>query len=133
MLQVTDDLIRSVVQEVLANMKGGAAPVKVASGRFGVFESVDEAVAAAKKAQAEFEKLGLEARRKAIDCVRRICIERADELGRDEFEETKIGRLVHKIEKLKTCAEKTPGVEFLRTEAFSGDNGVTVQEFAPFG
>ncbi len=132
MLQLTDDLIRSVVQEVVSAMKNGA-PVKVASGRFGVFDKVDDAVAAAKKAQAEFEKLGLDARRKAVDCVRRICTERAEELGRDEFEETKIGRLVHKIEKLKTCAEKTPGVEFLRTEAFSGDNGVTVQEFAPFG
>ncbi|MFO0964909.1 MAG: aldehyde dehydrogenase family protein [Gemmataceae bacterium] len=132
MLQLTDDLVRSVVQEVLSAMKGGGA-VKVASGRFGVFTSVDEAVAAAKKAQADFEKLGLEARRKAVDCVRRICVERAEELGRDEFDETKIGRLVHKVEKLKTCAEKTPGVEFLRTEAFSGDNGVTVQEFAPFG
>ena len=54
-------------------------------------------------------------------------------LGLEEFEETKIGRLKHKVEKLITAGDKTPGVEFLRTEAFSGENGVTLQEFAPFG
>jgi aldehyde dehydrogenase len=41
--------------------------------------------------------------------------------------------LEHKIEKLKTLGEKTPGVEFLRTEAFSGDHGLAVIEHAPFG
>ena len=37
------------------------------------------------------------------------------------------------MEKLITAATRTPGVEFLRTEAFSGEHGVTLQEFAPFG
>src|SRR5439155_1614379 len=42
-------------------------------------------------------------------------------------------RLVNKIEKLVVAGEKTPGVEYLMTRAFSGQNGVTLQEFAPFG
>ena len=42
-----------------------------------------------------------------------------------EMEETKIGRLVHKIEKQKNVGANTPGVEFLRSEVFSGDNGLT--------
>ncbi len=50
-----------------------------------------------------------------------------------EMEETKIGRLEHKIAKLQTLGEKTPGVEFLKTEAFSGDYGLAVIEHAPFG
>jgi aldehyde dehydrogenase len=136
MLQVTDDLIRSVVKDVLTHMKNGApaaANGKAASGRWGVFDDVGEAVAAASAAQSKFEKLGIEARRKAVDCVRRICIDRADELGREELEETKIGRLVHKIEKLVVAGEKTPGVEFLITRAYAGENGVTLEEFAPFG
>jgi len=33
-----------------------------------------------------------------------------------EMNETKIGRLVHKIEKLKTLGEKNTGVEFMRSE-----------------
>jgi aldehyde dehydrogenase len=50
-----------------------------------------------------------------------------------EMEETKIGRLDHKIEKLKTLGMKTPGVEFLKSEVFSGDRGLAVVEHAPFG
>src|SRR5204863_7506054 len=65
--------------------------------------------------------------------IRRICTERAEQLGREEMEETKIGRLIHKIEKLKVTAERIPGVEFLRTEAVSGENGIAIQEYAPFG
>ena len=31
------------------------------------------------------------------------------------------------------AGERTPGVEFLRTEACSGENGLTLTEYAPFG
>src|SRR4051812_19099331 len=104
MLQVTDDLIRSVVQEVLGHMGNGKPAPQgakpTASGRWGVFDDVNDAVTAAKASQAKFEAMGMDARKKAVDCVRKICIDRAEELGRDEFEETQIGRLAHKIEKL---------------------------------
>jgi aldehyde dehydrogenase len=115
-------------------MKNGNGAVKPRpSASAGVFDSVDEAVAAASSAQRRFEALGLDARRKAVNCIRKICVERAEELGREEFEETQIGRLQHKIEKLIVAGEKTPGVEFLRSGAFSGENGVTLEEYAPFG
>src|SRR5262249_15577161 len=76
---------------------------------------------------------GREARRKAVDCIRKICKEQAETLGREELDETKIGRLPHKIEKLQVIADRIPGVEFLRTEAYSGENGITLIEYAPFG
>jgi aldehyde dehydrogenase len=133
-MQVTDELVRSVVQEVLSQMRNGhAKPSNGKTRHWGVFENVDEAVTAAGEALKEFEKRGLEDRRKAVACIRRICVEQAEKLGREEMEETKIGRLAHKIEKLKVCGEKIPGVEFLRTEAFSGENGVSLTEYAPFG
>ncbi|HEV3145591.1 MAG TPA: aldehyde dehydrogenase family protein [Gemmataceae bacterium] len=133
-MQVTDALIRNVVQEVLAHMKNGQAVTKsTAAGNWGVFDNVDDAVTAATAAQRQFEARGMVARKKAVDCIRKICIDKAEVLGLEELEETKIGRLKHKVEKLITCAEKTLGVEYLKTEAFSGDYGVTVQEFAPFG
>jgi aldehyde dehydrogenase len=133
MLQVTDDLIRSVVQEVLGAMKSGGPKEVVSSGRFGVFEGVAEAVAAAKKAQRDFETRSLKDREKAVECIRKTCIDRAEELGREEFEETQIGRITHKIDKLIVCAKRTLGVEYLKTEAFSGSDGVSLQEYAPFG
>jgi aldehyde dehydrogenase len=136
-MQVTDDLIRGVIQQVLSQMRNGQPPA--ASGRNGhrtqrgVFADAESAVVAAREAQNEFEARGLEDRRKAVACIRKICSERAEELGREELEETKIGRLAHKIEKLQVIADRIPGVEFLRTDAFSGENGVSLQEYAPFG
>ncbi len=133
-MQVTDELIRGVVQQVLAQMRNGHAPARNGhAAQRGVFADVERAVAAAREAQREFETRGLEDRRKAVACIRKICSERAEELGREELEETKIGRLPHKIEKLQVIADRIPGVEFLRTDAFSGENGVSLQEYAPFG
>ncbi len=133
-MQVTDELIRSVVQEVLSHMHNGKAAATNGRGRrWGVFDDVGEAVAAAAEAQRQFEARGLDDRRKAVACVRKICIEQAEALGREEFEETRIGRLEHKVEKLIVCGERTPGVEFLRTDAYSGENGLTLTEYAPFG
>jgi aldehyde dehydrogenase len=140
-MQITDELIRGVVAQVLERMRTGQAiPAAGTNGKTngrprqrGVFGDVESAVAAAAKAQHDFEARGLDDRRKAVACVRRICSEQAEELGREELEETKIGRLPHKIEKLKVIADRIPGVEFLKTEAFSGENGVSLQEYAPFG
>jgi aldehyde dehydrogenase len=135
-MQLTDQLIRSVVQDVLKQLRNGkpaATGINGQARRWGVFDDVDSAAAAANAAQREFEKRGLDDRKKAVQCIRKICIEQAEPLGREEFEETKIGRLDHKIEKLVVAGERTPGVEFLRTECFSGENGITLTEFAPFG
>jgi aldehyde dehydrogenase len=133
-MQPTNELIQSVVREVLSHLRNGQA--KSNNGhdrRWGVFEDVDSAVVAAAEAQQQFESRGLEDRRKAVDCIRRICIGQAKELGRAELEETRIGRLDHKIEKLAVAGQKIPGVEFLRTEACTGENGITLTEYAPFG
>jgi aldehyde dehydrogenase len=133
-MQVTDELIQNVVREVLSHMRNGQArPSNGEARAWGVFEDVDQAVAAAADAQQQFEARGLEDRRKAVDCIRRICIDQAEQLGREELEETRIGRLQHKIEKLIVAGKNIPGVEFLRTDACSGENGISLTEYAPFG
>jgi aldehyde dehydrogenase len=129
-----EDLIRSVVAQVLAEV--GRAPVVASrghAGRHGVFNSADEAVPAARAAYEQLCERTREDRKRVIDIIRRIAIEQCVELGTMEMNETKIGRLEHKIEKLKTLGERTPGVEFLRSEVFSGDHGLAVIEHAPFG
>jgi aldehyde dehydrogenase len=131
-VQATEQTIRQVVQEVLSQLTGRAAAAPVASSRWGVFDNVDDAVAAAQQGFEQLTRASLEQRRTAIDIVKRICEEQAEELGRQEFEETKIGRLEHKIAKLKAI-RTVPGVEFLRTDAVSGSHGLTVTEYAPFG
>jgi aldehyde dehydrogenase len=133
-MQVTEEVIRSVVQEVLSHMNPTRSQARpVAGGDNGVFEDVDAAIRAAVTAQREFERRGLDDRRKAVACIRTICVGQAETLGRMELEETKIGKLAHKIEKLLVVGEKIPGVEFLQTEAFSGEGGITLTEYAPFG
>ena len=133
-MQATEQAIRQVVEEVLSQLRTSGLPksAEPRNGDWGVFDSVDQAVDAA---QAGFQKLqnaSMADRAKALECVRAICSEQADELGRLEFEETKIGRLDHKIEKLHLI-NLVPGIEFLRTDAVSGDHGLTVTEYAPFG
>ena len=103
------------------------------TGRHGIFTCVDEAVAAATEAFEQLSERTIADRKRIIDHIRRISIDDSVELGTMEMEETKIGRLPHKIEKLKTLGERTPGVEFLRSEVFSGDHGLAVIEYAPFG
>ncbi|MGH7214412.1 MAG: aldehyde dehydrogenase, partial [Tepidisphaeraceae bacterium] len=64
--------------------------------------------------------------------IKSVANQNAQAWGKIELDETKIGRLDHKIEKLRIL-ELVPGVEFLRTNAMSGSNGVCLEEFAPFG
>ena len=135
-MQATEELIRNVVQQVLPAwaMAARRPPRRAAmQGRHGVFTCVDEAVAAATEAFEQLSERTIADRKRIIDHIRRISIDDCVELGTMEMNETKIGRLQHKIEKLKTLGERTPGVEFMRSEVFSGDHGLAVIEHAPFG
>lgn len=133
-MQIDEVMIRNVVARVLAEV-GPIPPVASPShtGRHGVFECAKQAIAAASEAFERLSECGIADRKRIIDHIRRISIEQSVPLGTMEMEETRIGRLEHKIEKLKTLGEKTPGVEFLRSEVYSGDHGLAVIEHAPFG
>lgn len=48
-------------------------------------------------------------------------------------EETGMGRYEDKVEKHLAVINKTPGPECLTTEAKSGDAGLMLEEYAPFG
>ena len=136
-MQVTEALIRSVIEEVLQRLGGDGRALHLGGrsyqGRLGLFSDVNEAVAAAREAFELFSRRTLADRKRMLDHIRRIAIEQAEELGKMEFEETRIGRLQHKIEKLRVCGERIPGIEFLCSDVFSGDHGLTVIEYAPFG
>lgn len=135
MIQANEQAIRTVVQEVLSQLGKRSAPAGRTTGDrsdWGVCETVDQAVAVAQAGFEQLSRASMEDRTKAVEVVRRICEEQAEELGRLELEETKIGRLDHKIEKLKII-KLVPGTEFLKTDAYSGDHGLMITEYAPFG
>jgi len=105
---------------------------EVPIGQHGIFASVDDAVAAATEAQKKLVRLSLDERDQIVKLVKAIAKDNAQKWGKIELDETKIGRLDHKIEKLQIL-ELVPGVESLTTNANSGSNGVCLEEFAPFG
>jgi len=140
-MQINEDLIRSVVTQVLTEVRSGAGTAKNApqtakhshGERFGQFSCANRAVTAARSAFEQLRTRTMDDRRKIIDIIRKISISQAVELGTMEMNETRIGRLQHKIEKLETLGRRTPGTEFLTTQAYSGDRGLAVIEHAPFG
>src|SRR4051812_499249 len=101
-------------------------------GQYGIFATVDQAVTAATEAQKKLVRLSLEDRDAIVKLIKSMAKANAQAWGRMELDETKIGRLDHKIEKLQIL-ELVPGVEFLQTNATSGSNGLCIEEFAPFG
>jgi aldehyde dehydrogenase len=101
-------------------------------GQHGIFDKVDDAVAAATEAQKRLVRLSLDDRDAIVKLIKSIAKQNAESWGKIELDETKIGRLDHKIEKLQIL-ELVPGVEYLRTNATSGSNGFCLEEFAPFG
>lgn len=134
-MQLDEQTLRNVVAQVLAEVGNipAAASTNGYFGRHGVFTCVDEAVAAASEAFDQLSRRTIDDRKRIIDHIRRISIDQCVELGTMEMNETGVGRLDHKIEKLKTLGERTPGVEFLKSDVYSGDYGLAVIERAPFG
>jgi aldehyde dehydrogenase len=106
--------------------------VSVPVGQHGIFGKVDDCVAAATDAQKKLMRLSLDDRDGIVKLIKSIAKQNAQAWGKIELDETKIGRLDHKVEKLQIL-ELVPGVEYLRTSAMSGSNGVCLEEFAPFG
>lgn len=128
-----EKLISRVVSEVLTRLQQTRQDVVASSSSFGVYDRMEDAILAAHASFLKLKEGGFSARKAALGVIRRLCVEKAQEWGTIEFEETKIGRLKHKIEKLHICGDLVPGVEFLQRQAFSGDFGLTVIEFAPWG
>ncbi len=123
---------RQDVPPAVAN-RGGPEPARGGGGRrFGVFDDAAEACEAAHHAFEQLREKGLEGRRKVVEIVKTLSADNAEEWGRLELEETGIGRLDHKIEKLKIL-RLVPGVEFIHPLGMSGDQGITMEEHAPFG
>jgi aldehyde dehydrogenase len=152
MSALNEALIRDVVAEVLGRLgkpvptvppatpvtsahapcNCGNGHASVGRGKLGVFQDASEACAAAHAGFLQLKEKGMAARAKVVEIVKTIADTNAVEWGKIELEETKIGRLDHKIEKLKII-KLVPGVEWLHPDGRSGDHGITLEEYTPFG
>lgn len=154
MITLDPDTLRSVVEAVVSRLatadgKTTAAPALTASpapaksgscgcgcsssgGNSGVFTCVDKAANAAWDAHLQLKKLGVAGRAKVIEIVKGLTVANAEAWGRFEMDETKIGRVDHKVAKL-LITKNVPGTEWVQPYAMSGDGGITLEEYAPFG
>lgn len=144
------ETLRSVVESVVARLAASqgltpSAPVSAppaaksscgcgssTGGERGVFNCVEKAAEAANDAHLKLKKLGVAGRSKVIEIVKSLAVGNAEPWGRFEMDETKIGRVDHKIAKLQ-ITKNVPGTEWLQPYAMSGDGGITLEEYAPFG
>jgi aldehyde dehydrogenase len=156
MSAVNETLIRDVVAEVLGKLGGTTtttsvpAPAPAAKtepcacsakkpnavpglrGKFGVFATANEACEAAQEAFLQLKEAGVAARRQIENIVKTMAEKNAEVWGRLELDETRLGRLDHKIAKLQIL-KLVPGVDWLRPDARSGDYGIMLEEYTPFG
>jgi propionaldehyde dehydrogenase len=126
-----ESLIKDVTRKVLEKLGSVAEP-----DTGGAYESVDEAVETAVKAQCAWQwDFLLEERIRIINNMRAELLDGKiiEELSVMAMEETGMGRVDDKIIKKRLSIEKTPGPEFFRVNAITGDHGLALEELSPFG
>ncbi len=128
-MPINENLVQEIVQEVMAKMQIADAP----TGKHGIFKDMNDAVAAAKKAQVAVRNMSMDQREKIITCIRAKIHESSEVLARMGVDETGMGNVGDKILKHHLVADKTPGTEDITTTAWSGDRGLTLIEMGPFG
>jgi propionaldehyde dehydrogenase len=99
----------------------------------GVFADVEQAIAAAERSFVDLGGCTLADRQAMVAAMRQATVREADRLGRLAVEETGLGRVSAKVQKILLAARKTPGTEDLVPTAFTGDDGLSLVEPAPFG
>jgi acyl-CoA reductase-like NAD-dependent aldehyde dehydrogenase len=134
-MELTETQISGIVEKIISQLE--EAPLKVVSNAAQsgdwLCDSIDHAVESAKRSQRVLMQLSLAQRKKIITAMRDAAIGNANRLGEMACEETGFGRAKHKVMKCILAAEKTPGVEDLEAQAYTGDYGLTLIECAPYG
>ena len=135
---LTEAEIREVVSQVLNKVT--AAPTasfdstQYAGKKFiGVFDDMNDAIAAAQVAYKAVRAMSVEKREQLITEIRRLTRAEAHIMAEIGVKETGMGRVDHKTAKHMLVADKTPGTEDIVSAAKTGDYGLTLVEMAPFG
>ena len=128
-LNLVEKLVQKVMEQVDANQELTTA------GDWGIFATMDEAINAAEAAQRKYLSCTKADRAKYVQVIRDVALkkENLEYMSRATVEEAGMGGYEYKITKNILAATKTPGVEDLTTEALSGDDGLTLVEYSPFG
>jgi acyl-CoA reductase-like NAD-dependent aldehyde dehydrogenase len=99
----------------------------------GIYPSIDAAVGAAERAFEAFRGHGLESRRVIVEAMRAAMLREGERLAYLAHAETGLGRADDKVQKNLLVTTRTPGPEDLEPQAVTGDGGMMVTEYAPYG
>nr|SFZ88574.1 CoA-acylating propionaldehyde dehydrogenase [Loigolactobacillus rennini] len=130
-----EEQIRRILAEELQN-ESATTPSQVGGetkGKNGVFTSIDDAIAAAKAAQEHYVDCSIETRNNVIDAIKEGFRPYIKKMAEDIVAETGMGTVDAKVAKLNNALYNTPGPEILQPEAETGDGGLIMYEYAPFG
>ena len=139
---MNDSEIQAIINRVMQEVgdvtptplpRSSAPPPAIAPGDWGIYPDLDQAVAAAKAAFQRLNQMPLEIRKHMVAHMRRAGREYATVLAEMACSETGMGRVEDKVLKNILNADKTLGPEDLATAAWSGDHGLTITEWAPWG
>ncbi|MGD8554590.1 MAG: aldehyde dehydrogenase EutE [Anaerolineales bacterium] len=142
--------IEAIVQQVMSELRQGErvrhgpaiepsatsqppAPAPTLRHADNLFPDVDSAVAAARRAYQQLLQMPLSIRDSMISHMRRVMRENAQLLAQEAWQETGMGRYEDKIQKNLLNANKVPGTEILQPIAWTGDDGLSLIEYAPYG
>ena len=125
---INEQRISEIVESVIRNMNNENTKKQI-----GVFDTMAEALSAVEKAYKLYRGYSVEQREKMIANIRKLTLAEAENMAKLGVEETKMGRVVDKIIKHQLVANKTPGTEDLQPRAYTGDDGMTLVEMAPYG
>ena len=123
---MTKQEIEAIISQTITDVNGGSAGEWLCC-------DAEEAVDNARRSQQRLMKMSLETRANFINAMREASRKNAAYLAELAHKETGYGSTGHKILKNMLAADKTPGLEDLGTQAFSGDDGLTIVEQAPWG
>jgi acyl-CoA reductase-like NAD-dependent aldehyde dehydrogenase len=98
-----------------------------------LFPDVNSAVAAARAAYRQLGNMPLSLREQMIAQIRRAARENAQLFAYQAWQESGMGRYEDKIQKNLLNANKASGTEVLTPTAWTGDDGLTLLEYAPYG
>ncbi len=99
----------------------------------GIHPSIDKAVTAARQAFTAYREMGLESRKTIVEGMRAAMLREGERLAYMAAQETGLGRAEDKVIKNRLVTTKTPGPEDLEPHVVTGDAGMMITEYAPYG
>ena len=149
MSQLNESQIESIVKQVISQLGNTSSSACTSCAEkeekpyngahfkgkkyIGVYEDMNDAIAAANEGYKCVRAMSVEKREKIITAIRELTRAEAETMAKLGVCETGMGRADHKKLKHLLVADKTPGTEDIVSEAKTGDTGLTLVEMAPFG